>query len=81
MLGLSIDLAVDNVDADGFVSDNDAGLSSSPVPFLVFLMSTIRRNGEGITRTHMGRVLRGHILSEEEFRAEDANNDVDITRW
>ncbi|QIX01941.1 hypothetical protein AMS68_007458 [Peltaster fructicola] len=74
MLGLSSDLATGGADPDGFMRDRvsgrcggQSGLTSSPVPFLNFLVSDIRRNGEAITKTHIGRILQGHILSEEEF--------------
>lgn len=61
--------------ADGFIDwqvssapqDRQAGFKNSPVRFLQILMGTIRRQCEGIERTHMGRVLDGLLLSEGEF--------------
>jgi len=61
------------VDAAGFIqSDNEGaiggqyGLAKSPVGFMRTLMR-LRRNGDGIGKTHMGRVLEGAVLREEEF--------------
>jgi hypothetical protein len=39
----------------------------SPVKFLRNLFENIRRHGDGISRTHMGRVLEGELLSKEDF--------------
>lgn len=51
---------------DGFVLSDpqgniggSSGLSKSPVPFFKILMSKIRRNGEGTSKTDMGRLLEG----------------------
>ena len=67
------------IDADGFIEEDSKGrrggvseLSKSPVQFLQFLISTVRRNGEAISRTHMGRVLSGQVLREEDFEDAEA---------
>jgi hypothetical protein len=60
---------------DGFLSSNStvssfsnkSGLSRSPVGFLKVLMSIIRQECELIGRTHMGRILEGVRLHEEEW--------------
>ena len=59
---------------DGFILHDDAervgggsGLTSSPVLFLNLLMTKIRRNGEAITKTHMGSILDGRLLSQSDF--------------
>ncbi|GKU07943.1 unnamed protein product [Fusarium langsethiae] len=59
---------------DGFLPDstvgsfsNKSGLSRSPVGFLKVLMSVIRQECELIGRTHMGRILEGVRLHEEEW--------------
>jgi hypothetical protein len=51
---------------DGFILDDGRGnaggtsrLSKSPIPFFKILMSKIRRNGDGISKTDMGRLLEG----------------------
>ncbi|EWZ78101.1 hypothetical protein FOWG_17578 [Fusarium oxysporum f. sp. lycopersici MN25] len=46
---------------------NNSGLSRSPVGFLKVLMSIIRQECELIGRTHMGRILEGVRLHEEEW--------------
>ncbi|KAF2170452.1 hypothetical protein M409DRAFT_51492 [Zasmidium cellare ATCC 36951] len=62
------------VSADGFIlSDEDgrvggsSGLNKSPVSFLKSLM-TNRRNGDGIAKTHVGRMLAGKMFGESEFQ-------------
>ncbi|KAH6961733.1 hypothetical protein BKA56DRAFT_647758 [Ilyonectria sp. MPI-CAGE-AT-0026] len=60
---------------DGFIpldsragrSNNKSGLSKSPVSFLKVLMAKIRQECELIGRTHMGRILEGVRLREEEW--------------
>ena len=47
----------------------DSGLKSSPVEFLKVLMTKIRRNGEGIDKTHKGSILEGRVLGESDFGA------------
>ncbi|KAK4495018.1 hypothetical protein PRZ48_013345 [Zasmidium cellare] len=62
------------VSADGFIlSDQDgrvggmSGVKNSPVSFLKSLM-TNRRNGDGISKTHVGRMLAGKMFSASEFQ-------------
>jgi hypothetical protein len=46
----------------------------SPVPFLRTLLMKIRREGEGIEKTHLGRILNGVRLEEADF-----NDDVEMS--
>lgn len=62
------------VAADGFIlSDGHgrpgggSGPRQSPVGFFKILMSKIRRNGDGIAKTHMGSLLEGKIFQASEF--------------
>lgn len=80
-LGLSTKSVTENmaksgweVAADGFILSDDQGRSGggsgpymSPVVFLKTLMSKIRRNGEGITKTHMGSLLEGKLFQRSDF--------------
>jgi hypothetical protein len=62
--------------ADGFI-DPPTGLWNmrrSPVPFLRTLLMKIRREGEGIEKTHLGRILNGVRLEEADF-----NDDVEMS--
>ncbi|KAL5118323.1 hypothetical protein ACEQ8H_003833 [Pleosporales sp. CAS-2024a] len=62
------------VDADGFIHPA-AGkwrLRKSPVPFLTTLLMKIRREGEGVEKTHLGRILGGIRLEEADFGADVA---------
>ncbi len=68
------------VAADGFIMRGGSGcgasssrFSSSPVKFLKVLMTKIRRNCEGIDKTHMGTILDGRLLRPSDFaeRKED----------
>lgn len=57
------------VSADGFITPPVGiwKLRKSPVPFLRVLLMKIRKEGEGMERTHMGKVLGGIRLSEHDF--------------
>ncbi|KAK4626619.1 hypothetical protein CLAFUW4_05025 [Fulvia fulva] len=75
-LGLSTEAAKDGWDvaADGFIlKDGDgrrggsSGLTQSPVQFLKVLMTKVRRNGEGISKTHMGKLLEGALFQRSDF--------------
>ena len=62
------------VGADGFIlSDGEgriggkSGVKQSPVNFLKVLMSQVRRNGDGIAKTHMGGLLEGKLFQESDF--------------
>jgi len=63
------------VDADGFILCDDQGriggdskLKESPVSFLKALTS-IRRNGDSIAKTHVGGLLKGKIFQLSDFEA------------
>jgi hypothetical protein len=62
------------VAADGFILSDDqdrvgggSGLKKTPISFLKVLMSTIRRNGDGISKTHIGQLLEGKLLQKSDF--------------
>ena len=40
----------------------------SPLPFVMMLLA-IRRGGMGFSKTHMGSILRGQLLTEKDFQA------------
>ncbi|KAI4686606.1 uncharacterized protein J4E84_005887 [Alternaria hordeiaustralica] len=73
-LGLLTGTAKDGqqVYADGFIDPPSGiwGLKKSPVPFLRALLLRIRRGGEGVEKTHMGKVLDGVRLEESDFAEE-----------
>ncbi|CAO2648219.1 Nn.00g074860.m01.CDS01 [Neocucurbitaria sp. VM-36] len=56
--------------ADGFIEPPAGtwGLKQSPVPFLRALLMKIRREGEGVEKTHMGKLMNGVRLEEGDFR-------------
>jgi hypothetical protein len=75
-LGLAWEKAEEGcvVAADGFIMLDGSGggafrsrFSSSPVKFLKVLMTKIRRNCEGIDKTHMGTILDGRLLRPSDF--------------
>ncbi|RYO29176.1 hypothetical protein AA0111_g6158 [Alternaria arborescens] len=59
--------------ADGFIDPPAGiwGLKQSPVPFLRALLMKIRREGEGVEKTHMGKVLSGVRLEESDFGEQE----------
>ncbi|KAI4667609.1 uncharacterized protein J4E88_010273 [Alternaria novae-zelandiae] len=59
--------------ADGFIDPPAGiwGLEKSPVPFLRALLMKIRREGEGVEKTHLGRMLSGVRLEESDFVVEE----------
>lgn len=59
--------------ADGFIMPPSGAwkLTQSPVPFLRALLMTIRKEGEGIGKTTMGRILTGARLEERDFEGMD----------
>ncbi|KAK4543620.1 hypothetical protein LTR36_005265 [Oleoguttula mirabilis] len=75
-LGLATETAAEGweIAADGFILSDDQGkvggagsrLTKSPVKFLQTLM-TIRRDGEGVSKTDMGALLEGRLLRAEDF--------------
>jgi hypothetical protein len=58
--------------ADGFIYPPAGkwGLTKSPVPFLRTLLMKIRREGEGIEKTHLGKILNGVRLEEADFNTD-----------
>ncbi|KAF2031984.1 hypothetical protein EK21DRAFT_99304 [Setomelanomma holmii] len=58
------------VSADGFVTPPKGkwGLTQSPVPLLRALLMQIRKEGEGLEKTHLGKILNGVKLDEADFR-------------
>jgi hypothetical protein len=67
------------VHADGFIDPptGDWGMTRSPVPFLRMLLMNIRREGEGIEKTHLGKILSGVRLEEVDFK-EDIDEHVEM---
>lgn len=65
------------VEADGFIPhsncDNEGTFTKSPVKFLKVLLTKIRRDCEGIDKTHWGRIFSGEILRREDFGKELAS--------
>ncbi|PHH64685.1 hypothetical protein CDD81_4126 [Ophiocordyceps australis] len=65
----------DAAQADGFISIGErrrihggrVNFSQSPVQFLKMLMAKIRRHGGNIDKTHVGKMLDGVFLTEEDF--------------
>ncbi|TVY81339.1 hypothetical protein LSUE1_G008843 [Lachnellula suecica] len=75
-LGLAWEVAKPGcvVAADNFIIKSNRGsgvakstFKSSPVKFLKVLMTRIRRNCEGVDKTHMGKLLDGIILTPADF--------------
>lgn len=58
--------------ADGFIDPPSGkwGLKTSPVQFLRALLMKIRKEGEGVEKTHMGKLLGGVRLQECDFEPE-----------
>jgi hypothetical protein len=61
-----------HVYADGFISPPAGkwGLRTSPIPFLRALLLRIRREGDGLEKTHLGKILNGVRLEEADFRQD-----------
>ncbi|KAI0506704.1 hypothetical protein F5B22DRAFT_639075 [Xylaria bambusicola] len=58
------------VDADGYILRDANGKSrfdKSPVQFFKILTSKIRRNGQDISKTHVGSMLDGKLLQKSDF--------------
>ncbi|KAF2131741.1 hypothetical protein P153DRAFT_336326 [Dothidotthia symphoricarpi CBS 119687] len=60
------------VAVDGFITPPTGswGLKKSPVPFLRALLMKIRREGQGVERTHIGKILSGLKLEESDFETD-----------
>ncbi len=58
-----------SVSTDGFIvpASGQGGFKDSPVEFLKVLTTKIRRNCEGIEKTHLGKMLNGGLLEEADF--------------
>lgn len=58
--------------ADGFIDPPSGGwgLKTSPVQFLRALLMKVRKEGEGVEKTHMGRLLGGVRLEECDFETK-----------
>ncbi|CAH0045337.1 unnamed protein product [Clonostachys solani] len=61
---------------DGFIrramDDETCDFTASPVKFLKAIISRIRFNCEGIEKTHLGKILEGALLTEDDFRGQEA---------
>ncbi|SMR51553.1 unnamed protein product [Zymoseptoria tritici ST99CH_3D1] len=77
-LGLAYEKALPGCEilADGFIKRDAQGqigggstskVRVSPIKFIKSLMTTIRRNGESISKTHMGALLEGRLLQRSDF--------------
>jgi hypothetical protein len=56
--------------ADGFIVPQPGRTQAfqvSPTKFLQVVITKMRRNGEGIDKTHYGRVLGGDLLADQDF--------------
>lgn len=49
---------------------NKSGFTRSPVQFIKVLVAKIRRNCETVEKTHIGKILDGILLKEEDFEEE-----------
>ncbi|KAM0708220.1 hypothetical protein Q7P35_004870 [Cladosporium inversicolor] len=82
-LGLSAMLLTSTMEAEGWKVGSDgfilrdekgrtggsSGLTKSPMNFFKILMSKVRMNGNGISKTDMGRLLEGKPFQESEWQA------------
>ncbi|KAK7229455.1 hypothetical protein V2G26_001625 [Clonostachys chloroleuca] len=59
---------------DGFIQratdDETCDFTASPVKFLKAIVGRIRFNCEGVEKTHLGKILEGALLTEDDFRGE-----------
>jgi hypothetical protein len=67
------------VAADGFITPPVGvwKLEQSPVPVLRTLLMGIRKEGEGLEKTHLGKILSGVKLEEADFNKEDEDVEMD----
>ncbi|KAL4944048.1 hypothetical protein BDV06DRAFT_220625 [Aspergillus oleicola] len=65
------------VAADGFILSTPGNqplpsmFKSSPIKFLKVLMSQIRKDGQEIDKSHIGRILDGKLLCEDDFKDDN----------
>ncbi|KAI0428953.1 hypothetical protein F5Y09DRAFT_357310 [Xylaria sp. FL1042] len=76
LLGLAHDVPKNGqvVDMDGYIvrdSNADPKFDKSPVELLRILTSTIRRNGQDISKTHMGSMLHGKLLQRSDIEGKN----------
>lgn len=68
------------VEADGFIPygtcERERIFTKSPVKFLKVLLTKIRRDCEGIDKTHWGRIFSGEKLRKEDFGKEDCGKEA-----
>lgn len=66
------------VEADGFIvrrrDDPKIRFKKSPIRFLKVLLTKIRRDCEGIDKTHWGRILGGEVMRKSDFSEEVGNS-------
>jgi hypothetical protein len=81
-LGLSARILSRNMEKQGWRVGNDgfivkdsqgriggtSGLTKSPMNFFKVFMSRVRRNGDGISKTDMGRLLEGQAFHEADWQ-------------
>ena len=53
---------------DSLKPETEITFDDSPLPFVMMLLA-IRRRGMGFSKTHMGSILRGQLLTEQDFQA------------
>ncbi|KAI1337558.1 hypothetical protein F5Y15DRAFT_147782 [Xylariaceae sp. FL0016] len=65
------------ISEDGFIlrdqfgrMGGESGFRDSPIEFLRLFLTQIRRNCEGIDKTHMGKVLDKQLLTSEDFKRQ-----------
>jgi len=82
-LGLAAESVTDDMSAagwkvaiDGFIvrdgegrKGGESGLQQSPVKF-IGTVARIRKNGEGVNKTHMGRLLDGRLFRQEDWEPQ-----------
>lgn len=57
---------------DGFIVAPDRAMFiRSPLKFLKVLMSQIRKDGQEIDKTHIGKLLDGKLLTIDDFKDVD----------
>ncbi|KAJ8131228.1 hypothetical protein O1611_g2397 [Lasiodiplodia mahajangana] len=71
-LGLAADVPKEGevIAADGYIisdSNKESRFDKSPVKFLQGLTSKIRRNGQSISKTHVGSMLEGKLLQRSDI--------------